>query len=124
MFEGLSHAAHQAKSWPFEQARILLLRRDDAERDLAATLIASGKAGEAAETFEALRRPVILETGYGPSGLPHIGTFNEVVRTTMVRNAFRALTDDAIPTRLISFSDDMDGMRKVPPNVPNQELLQ
>ena len=129
MFEGLSHAAHQAKSWPFEQARILLarilrLRLTGAERDLAATLVASGKAAEAAATFEALRRPVILETGYGPSGLPHIGTFNEVARTTMVRNAFRALTDDAIPTRLISFSDDMDGMRKVPPNVPNQELLQ
>ena len=129
MFEGLSHAAHHARSWPFEQARNLLarvlrLRLSDAERDLASTLIAAGKAGEAAETFEALRRPVILETGYGPSGLPHIGTFNEVVRTTMVRNAFRALTDDAVPTRLISFSDDMDGMRKVPPNVPNQELLQ
>src|SRR5579884_104696 len=108
MFEGLSHAAHQAKSWPFEQARVLLARilrqrLSDAERDLASTLIASGKARQAAETFEALRRPVILETGYGPSGLPHIGTFNEVARTTMVRNAFRALTDDAIPTRLISF---------------------
>jgi lysyl-tRNA synthetase class 1 len=129
MFEGLSPAAHSAKSWPFEQARnllarILRLRLDDAERDLASSLIVGGKAGEAAETFEALRRPVILETGYGPSGLPHIGTFNEVVRTTMVRNAFRALTDDAVPTRLISFSDDMDGMRKVPPNVPNQALMQ
>ena len=128
MFQGLSHTAHQAKAWPFEQARVLIarilrLRLSDGERDLASNLINTGKAGEAAATFEALRRPVIFETGYGPSGLPHIGTFNEVARTTMVRNAFRALTDDAIPTRLISFSDDMDGMRKIPPNVPNQELL-
>ena len=129
MFEGLSHAAREAKAWPFEQARnllarILRLRLSDAERDLASSLIAAGKAGEAASTFAVLARPVILETGYGPSGLPHIGTFNEVVRTTMVRNAFRALTDDAIPTRLISFSDDMDGMRKVPPNVPNPQMLE
>jgi lysyl-tRNA synthetase class 1 len=64
---------------------------------------------------------VILETGYGPSGLPHLGTFGEVARTTMVRAAFRALTDDHIPTRLIAFSDDMDGLRKVPDNIePNQ----
>ena len=128
MYEGLSHLAREAKAWPFEQARALLerilrLRLSDAERDLAASLIATGKSGEAAATFEALRRPVIFETGYGPSGLPHIGTFNEVARTTMVRNAFRALTDDAIPTRLISFSDDMDGLRKVPPNLPNQAML-
>jgi lysyl-tRNA synthetase class 1 len=66
---------------------------------------------------------VVFETGYGPSGLPHIGTFGEVARTTMVRTAFRALTDDAFPTKLISFSDDMDGLRKVPPNVPNGEML-
>ena len=66
---------------------------------------------------------MVLETGYGPSGLPHMGTFGEVARTTMVRMAFRALTDDALPTRLISFSDDMDGLRKIPPNVPNGELL-
>jgi len=65
---------------------------------------------------------VLFETGYGPSGLPHIGTFGEVVRTTMVRNAFGALSD--IPSRLFAFSDDMDGMRKVPDNVPNQELLE
>jgi lysyl-tRNA synthetase class 1 len=128
MYEGLSHLARQAKSWPFEQARALLqrvlrLRLADSERDLAAALIAEGKTDEAAATFEALRRPVIFETGYGPSGLPHIGTFNEVARTTMVRGAFRALTDDAIPTRLISFSDDMDGLRKVPPNLPNQAML-
>src|SRR5205807_6890272 len=64
-----------------------------------------------------------FETGYGPSGLPHIGTFGEVARTTMVRHAFRVLTDDRIKTRLIAFSDDMDGLRKVPDNVPNKELL-
>jgi len=66
---------------------------------------------------------VIFETGYGPSGLPHIGTFGEVARTTMVRHAFRVLTDDKVKTRLIAFSDDMDGLRKVPDNVPNKELL-
>ena len=128
MFEGLSHTARDAKAWPFEQARNLLarvlrVRLDDGERDLASVLINSGKADEAFKTFEALRKPVVLETGYGPSGLPHMGTFGEVARTTMVRMAFRALTDDALPTRLISFSDDMDGLRKVPPNVPNGELL-
>jgi lysyl-tRNA synthetase class 1 len=67
--------------------------------------------------------PVIFETGYGPSGLPHIGTFGEVARTTMVRTAFRLLTEDKVPTRLISFSDDMDGLRKVPGNVPNQDKM-
>jgi len=64
---------------------------------------------------------VLFETGYGPSGLPHLGTFGEVARTSMVRHAFSLLSD--IPTRLIAFSDDMDGLRKVPDNVPNQELL-
>ncbi|MFI4989250.1 MAG: lysine--tRNA ligase, partial [Alphaproteobacteria bacterium] len=64
---------------------------------------------------------LLFETGYGPSGLPHIGTFGEVARTTMVRHAFRRLSD--IPTRLIAFSDDMDGLRKVPDNVPNREML-
>ena len=64
---------------------------------------------------------IVFECGYGPSGLPHIGTFNEVLRTTMVRNAFAALSD--APTRLIEFSDDMDGLRKVPDNVPNQAML-
>ncbi len=128
MYEGLSHVTRQGKAWPFEQARALLartlrLRLSDAERDLAASLIDTGKAAEAVATLPALQRPVILETGYGPSGLPHIGTFNEVVRTTMVRTAFRALTDDAMPTRLISFSDDTDGLRKVPPNLPNQQML-
>ncbi len=129
-FAGLSHHAREAKSWPFEQARALLARvlaarlPDKADRELAALLIQSGKADEAVVRFQALAdRPVILETGYGPSGLPHIGTFGEVVRTTMVRCAFRALTDDALPTQLIAFSDDMDGLRKVPDNVPNKEML-
>ena len=66
---------------------------------------------------------MIFETGYGPSGLPHIGTFGEVARTTMVRHAFRVLTDDTVKTRLIAFSDDMDGLRKVPDNIPNKELV-
>jgi lysyl-tRNA synthetase class 1 len=129
MFEGLSHTARDAKAWPFEQARALLdrvlrVRLSDAERDLAATLINAGKADEAVAALPELQRSVVLETGYGPSGLPHMGTFGEVARTTMVRMAFRALTDDAIPTRLISFSDDMDGLRKVPPGLPNAHLLE
>ena len=66
---------------------------------------------------------MLFETGYGPSGLPHIGTFGEVARTSMVRHAFETLTQGKIATRLICFSDDMDGLRKVPDNVPNQELL-
>ena len=128
MLQGLSHLARGAKSWPFEQARNLLARvlgtlETDADRDLASSLINAGKTDEAVKDLQLLGRPVLLETGYGPSGLPHIGTFGEVARTTMVRAAFRALTDDAIPTRLISFSDDMDGLRKVPDNVPNKELL-
>jgi lysyl-tRNA synthetase class 1 len=128
MLQGLSHLDREARTWPFEQARALLarlfvVRLDAAERDLAATLFAAGKIDEALAALPALRTPVILQTGYGASGLPHIGTFNEVARTTMVRNAFRALTEDQIPTRLISFSDDMDGLRKVPDNVPNREML-
>ena len=91
----------EARAWPFEQARMLVER-----------LKKTPKQG-----------PVIFETGYGPSGLPHIGTFQEVARTTMVRHAFRELTGDTIPTRLIAFSDDMDGLRKVPPNLPNQAML-
>ena len=128
MLQGLSHLAREARVWPFEQARALLarlfaVRLTDAERDLAASLFAAGKIDEALTALPALRTPVILESGYGASGLPHIGTFNEVARTTMVRNAFRALTEDLMPTRLISFSDDMDGLRKVPDNVPNREML-
>ncbi len=127
-FRGLTAEAATARSWPFEQARALLarvlrVRLTGPERDFAAPLMASGKAEEAASALPALQTAVILETGYGPSGLPHVGTFQEVARTTMVRNAFRALTGDAIPTRLISFSDDMDGLRKVAPNLPNQAML-
>ena len=98
----IAASAQQSKAWPFEEARKIVTRIDGA----------GGKPSE-----------VIFETGYGPSGLPHIGTFGEVARTTMVRNAFRLLTGDAIPTRLICFSDDMDGLRKVPDNVPNREMM-
>lgn len=95
--------AMAAKAWPFEEARKLLER---IERD--------EKAGKK-------KSHVVFETGYGPSGLPHIGTFGEVARTTWVRRAFAELSDK--PTRLIAFSDDMDGMRKIPDNVPNHEML-
>ncbi len=90
-----------SKAWPYEEARKLLKRWPDGKPN-----------GEA----------MIFETGYGPSGLPHIGTFNEVARTTFVRRAYEELTGGA-PTRLIAFSDDMDGLRKVPDNVPEQEML-
>ena len=93
-------AAQGARAWPFEEARKLVERLK--------------RTGQQA---------VLFETGYGPSGLPHIGTFGEVARTTMVRTAFRLLTRDEIPTRLLAFSDDMDGFRKVPGNVPNQEMM-
>jgi lysyl-tRNA synthetase class 1 len=96
----LRDAAMLSKAWPFEEARKVLKR-----------LGKDGKDG-----------PVIFETGYGPSGLPHIGTFNEVLRTTMVRRAFEAMSD--LPTKLVAFSDDMDGLRKVPDNVPNKEMLE
>jgi lysyl-tRNA synthetase class 1 len=129
MFEGLSHRAREAKSWPFEQARLLLdrvlrLRLTEEERDLASSLVGQGKAAEAAATFPALNRAVVFQCGFGASGLPHMGTFGEAARPTMVRNAFRALTDDALPTRLIVFSDDMDGLRKIPDNVPNRHILE
>jgi lysyl-tRNA synthetase class 1 len=128
MLEGLSNLAREARAWPFGQARkllarILRLRLGDAERDFAASMIGGGDALGAVKALPALARPVVFETGYGASGLPHIGTFNEVARTTMVRNAFRALTEDAIPTRLISFSDDMDALRRTPDNVPSREIL-
>jgi lysyl-tRNA synthetase class 1 len=103
----IADLAALAKAWPFEQARELKARIDKLE-----------KAGRPADA------PVVFETGYGPSGLPHIGTFGEVVRTTMVRNAFEALTDGRYRTRLICVSDDMDGMRKIPDNVPNPQALQ
>ena len=96
----LRDAALASKAWPFEEARALLKRYEKAPPE---------------------KGHVLFETGYGPSGLPHIGTFGEVLRTTMIRRAFQEISD--IPTRLICFSDDMDGMRKVPGNVPNQELL-
>jgi lysyl-tRNA synthetase class 1 len=127
--QGLSHQAREAKSWPFEQARLLLdrvlkLRLSDAERDLAATLIAQGNVAEAVAALPALNKAVVFQCGFGASGLPHMGTFGEAARPTMVRNAFRALTEEAIPTKLIVFSDDMDGLRKIPDNVPNREMLE
>lgn len=97
----LVEAAKASKAWPFEEARKIVKRY---QRD--------GYPEE-----------VVFETGYGPSGLPHIGTFGEVARTTMVVNAFRLITEDKVKVRLISFSDDMDGMRKIPENVPNQDML-
>jgi len=103
-------AAEQSKAWPFEEAR-KLLKRYRGERGASAP-----KTGPDGEIL-----PMLFETGYGPSGLPHIGTFNEVLRTTMVRHAYETLT--GYPTRLIAFSDDMDGFRKVPTNVPNQGML-
>lgn len=129
MFEGLSPLARDARSWPFEQARATIARllrvrlTDQADRDAAKALIEASKTDEAVKAYPALARAVVFETGYGPSGLPHLGTFGEVARTTMVRAAFRALTDDAIPTRLIAFSDDMDGLRKVPDNIENKQPL-
>jgi len=93
----LRDVAMQSKAWPFQEARRLLKRYAKGEPD---------------------KGFVLFQTGYGPSGLPHIGTFGEVARTTMVRRAFEVLSD--IPTKLICFSDDMDGLRKVPGNVPNQ----
>jgi lysyl-tRNA synthetase class 1 len=96
----LRDAAMKSKAWPFEEARRILKRYET-------------KAPE--------KGYVLFETGYGPSGLPHIGTFGEVARTTMIRRAFEVISD--IPTRLICFSDDMDGMRKVPDNVPNPAML-
>jgi len=100
MMHEMRDAAMQSKAWPFEEARRLLKRFDAAPP-------AKGH--------------VLFETGYGPSGLPHIGTFGEVARTTMIRRAFEIISD--IPTRLICFSDDMDGMRKIPDNVPNPDML-
>ena len=96
----LRDAAMTSRAWPFEEARRLLKRYEKAPPE---------------------KGYVLFETGYGPSGLPHIGTFGEVQRTTMIRRAFEIISD--IPTRLFCFSDDMDGMRKVPENVPEQEML-
>ena len=96
----LRELAEQSHAWPFEEARKIVARLRRHPKDEA-----------------------IFETGYGPSGLPHIGTFGEVARTSMVRHAFRVLTGDKIKTRLIAFSDDMDGLRKVPDNIPNKEMV-
>ncbi len=129
MLQGLTHLAREARPWTFAEARnvlarVLRVRLDDAERDLAATLIEAGKVREAVEALPALGQPVVFQCGYGASGLPHLGTFGEAARPTMVRAAFRALTDDAIPTKLIIFSDDMDGLRKIPPGLPHQDWLE
>src|SRR3954451_2707614 len=96
----LLEAARQSNAWPFEEARKLVARVE--------------RTGQ---------KEVLFETGYGPSGLPHIGTFGEVARTSMVRHAFEVLTQGKYKTRLIAFSDDMDGLRKVPDNIPNKELV-
>jgi lysyl-tRNA synthetase class 1 len=100
MSDDLRSLAEQSNAWPFEQAKAIVARLKKKPKD-----------------------EVLFETGYGPSGLPHIGTFGEVARTTMVRHAFRVLTDDKIKTRLLAFSDDMDGLRKVPDNVPNRDMM-
>ncbi len=92
--------ALQAKAWPFEEARKLVARFAEKPPE---------------------KGYVLFETGYGPSGLPHLGTFGEVARTTMVRHAFRTMSD--LPTKLLCFSDDMDGLRKVPDNIPNREMV-
>ena len=97
--EQLRAAARVSKAWPYEEARKLLKRYPDGP-------------GE---------RPILFETGYGPSGLPHLGTFQEVARTLMVKHALSEMVDWR--SRLVSFSDDMDGMRKVPPNVPHQDMM-
>jgi lysyl-tRNA synthetase class 1 len=96
----LREIAENANAWPFEEARKIVARLKKHPKD-----------------------EVTFETGYGPSGLPHIGTFGEVARTTMVRHAFHILTDNKVKTRLIAFSDDMDGLRKVPDNVPNRDMM-
>jgi lysyl-tRNA synthetase class 1 len=95
-------AAAESRAWPFEEAGKIVKRYD--------------KSG--------YPDTVLFETGYGPSGLPHIGTFGEVARTTMVRHAFRILTKDTVKTKLLCFSDDMDGMRKIPDNVPDKAFLE
>ena len=96
----LSALAEKSNAWPFAEARAILKRLNN-------------KAPE--------KGYVLFETGYGPSGLPHIGTFGEVARTSWVRHAFHQLSD--LPTRLFAFSDDMDGLRKVPDNIPNKDMV-
>jgi lysyl-tRNA synthetase class 1 len=99
----LAAAAQDARAWPFEEARKVIKRLEKAK--------------------DGATKTVIFETGYGPSGLPHIGTFGEVARSAMVRHAFEVLTGGRVKTRLVCFSDDLDGLRKVPPNLPNQDML-
>ncbi len=96
----MRHIAEKSNAWPYAEARQILKRLN-------------GKTPE--------KGYVLFETGYGPSGLPHIGTFGEVARTSWVRHAFADLSD--VPTRLFAFSDDMDGLRKVPDNIPNKEMV-
>ncbi len=100
MSQDIRDFANTSNAWPFVEARSLLKHL-------------GGKTPE--------KGYVLFETGYGPSGLPHIGTFGEVARTTMVRHAFHQLSD--LPTKLFAFSDDMDGLRKVPDNIPNKEMV-
>ena len=95
-------AAGESKAWPFEEAQKIIKRY--------------AKSGFPAS--------ILFETGYGPSGLPHIGTFGEVARSSMVRHAFRVLTEGKVATKLLCFSDDMDGMRKIPENVPDRSFLE
>lgn len=101
----------KTKAWPFEQARAIVKRLMILEKRGTPHPASTGDGA------------VVFQTGYGPSGLPHIGTFGEVARTSMVRQAFNALTDNTYKTELIAFSDDMDGFRKVPTNLPNQDML-
>jgi lysyl-tRNA synthetase, class I len=90
----------KTNAWPFVEAKKLLRER---------------------KNFIEKKGKIVLQTGYGPSGLPHIGTFGEVARTSMLINALNQFTD--LPKEIITFSDDMDGLRKIPDNVPNHELL-
>ena len=99
MNKSLIADATESKSWPFEEARKIIKRLEKNKKD------------------------IVFETGYGPSGLPHIGTFGEVARTSMVRFALKTL-DSSIESKIICFSDDMDGLRKVPDNIPNQKVLE
>ena len=100
MMSNLRALSDKAKAWPFQEAKTLLKSIGQKVPD---------------------KGYVLFETGYGPSGLPHIGTFGEVARTSMVRHAFSILSD--VPTRLYAFSDDMDGLRKVPDNIPNRDMI-
>lgn len=107
--EALISAARTSKAWPFQEAMKLVKRFNGPTRNAQEQVV-----------------PALFETGYGPSGLPHIGTFQEVLRTTLVRRAYEIVASEnglPAPTRLVAFSDDMDGLRKVPDNVPNKEML-